>query len=104
MGLDRLRTGRQSVVDSKLFIAFIALIIFSELEKRKVAAAKVKGSILKHYSMQKLFDDFETVEEYSVGKGKPRLSEIPKKINFFLEELGFENLTLSDAFGLYDKK
>ena len=53
----------------KIFFAFIALIIYGELETRKGKATLKQESLLKNYTTQKLFDDFDTIEEYQVAKG-----------------------------------
>jgi len=39
--------------------------------------------------MQKLFDDFDTIEEYQVAKGNFKLSEINQKQPDILTELCF---------------
>ena len=92
IGLKRFLSGKQTVVDSKLFFAFIALIIYSELETRKGKATLKQESLLKNYTMQKLFDDFDTIEEYQVAKGNFKLSEITKKQHDILTELCLPDL------------
>jgi len=67
--LKRFLTGKQTVVNSKLFFAFIAFIIYSELEIRKGKATLKQESLLENDIIQKLFDDFDTIEEYQVAKG-----------------------------------
>ena len=68
IGLKRFLTGKQTVVDSKLFFAFIAFIIYSELKTRKEKATFKQESLLKNYTIQKLFDSFDTIKEYQVAK------------------------------------
>ncbi|MFA6815322.1 MAG: hypothetical protein WCS73_03415 [Lentisphaeria bacterium] len=66
--MKRFLTGKQTVIDSKFFFAFIAFIIYSELETRKEKATLKQESLLKNDTTQKLFDDFDTIEEYQVAK------------------------------------
>ena len=70
IGLKRFLTGKQTVsfVDSKLFFAFITFIIYNELETRKEKATLKQESLLKNNTIQKLFDNFDTIEEHQVAK------------------------------------
>ena len=90
--LKRFLTGKQTVVNSKLFFAFIAFIIYSELEIRKGKATLKQESLLENDIIQKLFDDFDTIEEYQVAKGNFKWSEITKKQHDILTELCFPDL------------
>jgi len=51
IGLKRFLTGKQTVVDSKLFFAFIVFIIYSELETRKGKETLKQESLLKNYTI-----------------------------------------------------
>ena len=46
--MKRFLTGKQTVIDSKFFFAFIAFIIYSELETRKEKATLKQESLLKN--------------------------------------------------------
>ena len=76
----------------KIVFAFVAFIIYSELETRKEKAILKQESLLKNYTTQKLFDDFDTIEEYQVAKGNFKWSEIAKKRHDILTELRLPDL------------
>ena len=93
IGMRRLRTGKKNVVDAKLFIGYVALIIYEEIEKRKKQAElKNSKSWFCGKSMQEVFNEFEPIEQYFVGKGQPRYSEIISRHHTLLSELQFKDL------------
>ncbi|MCF7942620.1 MAG: transposase [Spirochaetia bacterium] len=78
IGLRRLRSGQQTVVDSRIFIAFISLILISELERRMQDAART-SNLVKRYTMESLCKEFSSIDQYHHGGKARHITPITKK-------------------------
>jgi transposase len=86
IGLRRLRSGLQTVVDSRIFIAFISLILISELEKRMTDAAET-SNIIRQYTLESLCKEFNGIDQYHYGGKARHITPITKKQKVLYELL-----------------
>ena len=74
LDLDRLRIHSEKAMNGRIFIAFIALIIQSQIHK----VMKEKG-LYKNYTVEKLLSELKKIKKFELLSGKTMLSEISKK-------------------------
>jgi hypothetical protein len=74
------------VVDSRIFIAFISLILISELEKRMTDAAET-SNIIRQYTLESLCKEFNGIDQYHYGGKARHITPITKKQKVLYELL-----------------
>ena len=87
IGLRRIRSGQQTVVDSRLFIAFISLILVSELEKRVDDASKT-SALMRKYNPELLLKEFASIDQYHYASKARHVTPITKKQKDLYDQLG----------------
>ena len=78
IGLRRLRSGQQTVVDSRIFLAFVSLIIISELERR-LKEAHDPDKILRPYNMELLLKELSSIDQYHHSRKARHVTPITSK-------------------------
>jgi transposase len=86
IGIRRIRSGQQSVVDSRLFIAFISLILVSELEKR-MTDASFDSALMRKYNLELLLKEFGSIDQYHYASKARHVTPITKKQKKLYDQL-----------------
>lgn len=74
LNLRRTLVSNEKSLDGKLFVAFVALIYLSYINKRMQ-----KSDLYKNYSIQSALDKLDVIERFEEKGKKPRVGEILKK-------------------------
>lgn len=90
IGLRRIRSGQQSVVDSRLFVAFISLILVSELEKR-INEASQTSALMRKYNPELLMKEFASIDQYHYCSKARHVTPVTKKQQDLYALLGVES-------------
>lgn len=74
LDLDRLRIHSEKSMNGRIFIAFIALIIQSQIHR-----VMKEKDLYKNYTVEKLLSELKKIKKFELSSGKTMLSEISKK-------------------------
>lgn len=98
IGIRRIRSGQQTVVDSRLFIAFISLILVSELEKR-MTDASLDSALMRKYTLELLLKEFGSIDQYHYASKARHVTPITKKQKKLYDQLSINPpaRTMTDA-------
>ncbi|MBN2860932.1 MAG: transposase [Sphaerochaetaceae bacterium] len=90
IGLRRIRSGQQSVVDSRLFIAFISLILVSELERR-MSDTSESSALMRKYNPELLMKEFASIDQYHYSSKARHVTPVTKKQQELYALLGVDS-------------
>jgi len=90
IGLRRIRSGQQTVVDSRLFIAFISLIFVSELERR-IGEASHTSALMRKYTPELLLKEFASIDQYHYSSRARHVTPVTKKQSDLYALLGVDS-------------
>jgi hypothetical protein len=90
IGLRRIRNGQQTVVDSRLFIAFISLILVSELERR-IGEASGSSALMRRYNPELLMKEFASIDQYHYSSKARHVTPVTKKQQDLYALLGVDS-------------
>lgn len=90
MDAQRLRTHKEYTTKGKLFVMFIALIIYAEISR-----TMKEQQLFKNYSVKELLYELRKIKiNFISSDGKPIISEISKKQRTILKKFGLKNQDL----------
>lgn len=81
----RIRSNNRDVVEGRIFLNFLALIVYSSVDR----VMKVK-ELYKNWTVTELLMELKKIKLITLGNGKMVLTEISKKQRTLLQDLGVE--------------